>query len=36
MPTSEKNTVALKPYRRKLWSQITRAEVVLWLMIRNK
>ncbi len=36
MPTSKKNILALKPYRRKLRSQMTRAEVVLWLMIRDK
>jgi very-short-patch-repair endonuclease len=36
MPTSKKNILALKPYRRKLRSQMTRAEVVLWTMIRDK
>ena len=36
MPTSKKNIPALKPYRRKLRSQMTRTEVVLWVMIKDK
>jgi very-short-patch-repair endonuclease len=36
MPTSKKNRLALKSFRRKLRTQMTRAEVVLWMMIRDK
>jgi Uncharacterized protein conserved in bacteria len=36
MPTHKKNVTILKPYRRKLRAQMTRAEAVLWLMIKDK
>ena len=36
MPTAHFNNKGMKPYRRKLRSSMTAAEVALWLMIKNK
>ena len=36
MPTQQNNRSEMKPYRRKLRATMTPAEVVLWMMIKNK